>query len=271
MRQQSKGSALEWLARLGYSARGIVYLIVGALAVLDALGPTEESTDSKGALEKLLTQPFGDFLLGVVALGLVGYSIWRFVQAGWDVDNHGADAKGLAIRGGLLVSAVTHVGLAVFALSLIFAWGTGNGDEDQSTQDWTAWLLSQTLGQWLVGAVGVAMMGAGLAHAYKAWKIEFGKRFVMDRQTLKWVSPICQFGLFARGIVFTIIGGFFIIAAVRFNSGEARGLKGALEALEVQPYGPILLGIVALGLVAFGIYSFIEAGYRRVNHPKVKG
>jgi hypothetical protein len=256
---------LALLARSGYAARGVVYLIVGGLAVLAALGQGGQTTDTEGALTTLLAQPFGKILLAMVAVGLIGYALWRVVQALADVDHHGTDPKGLAIRGGLLVSAVTHTLLAVFALSLIFGWGSGGGDS--GARNWTAWLLQQPFGRWLVGLIGLAIVGAGIAHMIKGYRARFGRFLQMDAATLDKVSPVCRFGLIARGVVFVIIGGFLIVAAVEFSSAEARGLQGALETLQQQPYGWILLGIVALGLVAFGVYSLIEAWYRRIDAP----
>jgi uncharacterized membrane protein YidH (DUF202 family) len=244
----------------------VVYLIVGGLAVLAALGQGGQTTDTQGALTTLLTQPFGKILLAIVAVGLIGYALWRVVQALADVDHHGTDPKGLAIRGGVLVSAVTHTLLAVFALSLIFGWGSSGGG-DSGARNWTAWLMQQPFGRWLVGLIGLVIVGAGIAHMIKGYRARFERFLQMDPATLDKVSPVCRFGLIARGVVFVIIGGFLIVAAVEFSSAEARGLQGALETLQQQPYGWILLGIVALGLVAFGVYSLIEAWYRRIDAP----
>jgi Domain of Unknown Function (DUF1206) len=261
---------LALLARSGYAARGVVYLIVGGLAVLAAFGQGGETTDTRGALTTLLAQPFGKILLGIVAFGLIGYALWRVVQALADVDHHGTDPKGLAIRAGLLVSAVTHSLLAVFALSLIFGWGSGGGGDD-GARNWTAWLLQQPFGRWLVGLIGLAIVGAGIAHMIKGYRARFEQYLQMDAATLEKVSPVCRFGLIARGVVFVIIGGFLIVAAVEFDSAQARGLQGALQTLQQQPYGWVLLGIVALGLVAFGVYSLVEARYRRIDMPDPQG
>lgn len=255
---------LEWTARLGYSARGVVYLIVGWLALVAAFG-SGQTTDTRGGLRHLLQQPMGDVLLGIVAVGLVAYSAWRFVQAIWDADDHGTSAKGLGIRAGLLISGFTHLALAFFALSLIFGWGTG-GDSDNA-QNWSARVMSHDNGRWLVFAFGIAVIGAGLAHIYKGWTAKFRKHFAMDQQTMRWAEPICQFGLIARGVVFLIIGGFFAVAALQFDPSKARGLDGALQAVQQQPFGPYLLGVVALGLIAFAVYSFLETIYRRIGSP----
>lgn len=251
------------LARLGYASRGVVYLIVGSFAVLAAFG-SGRTTDTKGALESLMGGPWGVALLALVALGLLAFAAWRAVQGIADADGHGRDGKGLVIRGGLLVSAVTHLLLALFAVSLIFGGGGGSGG-DSGTQSWIAKLMEQPFGQWLVGIVGAVVVGAGIAHVIKGWSAKFDRRFKPGYDKLGWVRPVCRFGLIARGVVFMIIGSFIGIAAWRYDPQQARGLSGALQALQEQPYGQVLLGIVALGLVAFGLYCWVEAVYRRIG------
>lgn len=251
------------LPRLGYAARGIVYLIVGGLAVAAALGRGGETTGTHGALEKILQQPLGGLLLAILAAGLVGFAIWRLAQSLLDADRHGTDAKALAIRAGLFVSAVLHGALALFAVRLIFAAGARSSG-DAPAQDWTASLMAQPYGRWLVGAVGAAVIAAGIAQMAKGWTADFAKRFDMDARDLRWAVPVSRFGLIARGIVFAIIGGFLIVAALQADSAQVVGLKGALDALRAQPYGAWLLALVAAGLFAFGGYSLIESVYRRI-------
>lgn len=259
---------LSTLARLGYAARGVIYLIVGSMAALAAWGGGGQTTDSQGALMKLLEAPFGKALLGAMAAGLICYAGWRSAQAVLDADNHGTGARGLAIRGGLAASAVIHIGLAVFALNLITGWGTGGGQSgDEGSQEWTAWLLSKPFGQWLVALVGGAIIGGGIAHFVKAWNAGFERHFSMTPRERRVITPLSRFGLSARGVVFLIVGGFFLTAAIRQDPSEARGLSGALQALQDQPYGWILLAVMALGLVTFGIYSFVESAYRRIQVP----
>ena len=255
---------LQIVARAGYAARGIIYLIVGALAAVAAWGGGGKTTDSRGALTEILIAPFGKILLTVVAAGLVCYAAWRAAQAVLNADDHGRDLKGFTIRAGLGVSAVTHFGLALFALSLVFGWG-GSGGEGGSEKEWTAWLLNQPFGPWLVGAVGITIVGVGIAHFIKAWTAKFERHFDMNANERKIITPVSRFGLFARGAVFLIAGGFFLVAAIQHDPSEARGLGGALQALQQQSFGSVLLGIVALGLVAFGVYSVIESVYRRIS------
>lgn len=261
---------LKLLARAGYAARGVVYVIVGALAAEAALGGGGRTTGSKGAIQELMAQPVGQVLVGLVGVGLVGYAVWRLIQGIYDADNHGSDAKGLAIRAGLLGSAVTHSLLAVYAFSLLFgAGGGGSGSGGGGVDSWTATLLSQPFGQWLVGIAGAVVIVVGLAHAIKAWKQKFEKYLAMSPEQLRIGRPVAIFGLVARGAVFVIIGGFLIVAAVQAQPEEARSLAGTLATLQGQPYGRVLLGVVAFGLLSFGIYSIMEAVYRRVETEKV--
>lgn len=264
MKNILRRSKLEAIARMGYGARGIIYLIIGSLAVQTAFNAGGRTTDAEGALLTVLRQPFGQVLLGIVAAGLVSYALWRFVQAVWDADRHGHGLKGIVIRSGLLISALTHASLAYLAVRLIFGWSTGGG---KGSEGWTAWLFTLPWGRWAVALVGVIVIGVGLAHMMKAWKARFERRLKLRADELKWVSPVCRFGLASRGVVFMIVGGFFITAALKFSSREARGFEGALEALRQQPYSPWLLAVVAVGLMAFGVYSIVEGLYRRINEP----
>ncbi len=253
-------------ARMGYAARGAVYVIIGYLALLAALGAGGQTGGAKDALRSLLGEPLGQILLILVGTGLIGYAGWRFVQSLFDADDHGTDLKGIAVRGGLLVSAITHSGLALWAFGLAFgtSWSGRSGGD---SQEWTAWLMSQPYGQWLVALVAVAVAGAGIAHLAKGWRADFKKWFDMDRVTIGWISPVCRFGLMARGVVLLLIAGFLSTAALWSQSERAKGLGGVLDTLRQQPYGPFLLGVTALGLFAFGLYSLIEAVYRRITGP----
>ncbi|MEC4815090.1 MAG: DUF1206 domain-containing protein [Scytonema sp. PMC 1069.18] len=256
---------IERLARFGYIAKGVVYSIVGLLAAQAAFGTGGRATDTEGALHTIVSQPFGKVLLGMVAIGLVGYVIWRFVQAINDPENQGTDAKGLAVRAGYVGNGLVYAGLAWSAVQIIF--DMDNGGSSNSTQDWTARLLSQPFGQWLVGTGGAFFFGLGFYQFYQAISAKFRKQLILaelDDEQRKLIMGISRFGLLARGVVFCIIGWFLIQAAIQSDAREAGGSSQALEALARQPYGPWLLGAVALGLVAYGIYMIVQARYRRV-------
>lgn len=256
---------IERLARWGYASKGVVYGIVGLLAAQAAFGSGGRTTDTQGALQAIVNQPFGKFLLALVAIGLIGYVIWRFVQAIKDPENKGTDAKGLAQRVGYAVNGLIYAGLALSAVQIVL--GSGGGGNSNSTQDGTARLLSQPFGQWLVGTVGAFIIGLGFYQFYQAFSGKFRRELnlteLSDTQR-KLVMGICRFGLLARGIVFCIIGWFLIQAGIQYDASEAGGLDEALQTLAQQPYGPWFLGIVALGLVAYGIYLVIQARYRQL-------
>lgn len=257
---------LELLARLGYAARGLVSLIIGSLALLAAAGQGGEATGSKGALQALFSQQWGTALLVVVALGLFGFALWRAIQSLLDADGLGGSWRAIATRAGQLVSAAVYVGLGIFAATLVMGTSAGGGEE-QATRDWTRWLLSQPFGRWLVGTVGLAVLGAALGMAAKAWTASFQKHLSCGRDVAAWVIPLGRAGYAARAVVFLIIASFLLVAAWQSDPSEARGLGGALLALQEQPFGRFLFALVALGLTAFGAFEFAEAAYRRIATP----
>ena len=254
---------VEKLARLGYATKGAVYGLIGVLAVMAAVGSGGKTTDTKGALHTIAGQPFGQILLVVVAVGLIGYALWRIIEAWKDPDHKGDDAKGIATRAGYLFSGLVYGALAFNAALLAF--GSGGGGGGNSKQDWTARVMQQPFGQWLVGVAGAIIIGVGLYKIYLAYKVKFRKKLnlrELDRNQEQWVVNICRFGITARGVVFILLGFFVLQAAYKSNPDKVRGLDGALQTLARQPFGKFLLGIVALGLVAYAIYMIVQSRYR---------
>lgn len=254
------------LGRLGFACKGVVYLAIGVLAGKLVLGQGGATTDAQGVLVRVLEAPFGRLGLGVVAVGLAGYVLWRLVQAVLDTDAKGTDAKGLLARAGYLVSAVIHTTLAVAALRLLLGAG-GSDSGDQSAQDWTARLLAQPFGAVLVALAGLAVLGSAAFQFHRAYKADFQKTLRNDRmgpREQNFAIRTGRLGHAARGVSFGVIGIFLIVAAAQRDPAEARGLAGALETLVQQPYGPFILGVVAAGLVAYGLYMFVEARYSRM-------
>ncbi|MGU3362273.1 DUF1206 domain-containing protein [Methylobacterium sp. M6A4_1b] len=259
-------NTIERVARFGYGARGIVYCIVGGLAVLAAIGQGGRAGDSESALRWVLAGPFGVFLVGLIALGLLGFAVWRFIESVTDADRRGTSPKGTVVRLAHLLSAVIYTGLAITAAGLALGLGRKGGD---AAQDWTAWLLSKPFGLWLVGLIGLGVMGGGVAFLVKAYKGDVTDRLKLDAAHCRWAKPIGQFGYAARGIAFLIIGGFFIAAAWYQASSEVKGLAGAFAALRAQPYGWVLLAIVAAGHFAFGAFGLIQARFRHIDAPDI--
>jgi hypothetical protein len=255
------------LARWGYAASGMVYLIVGFLALLAALRAGGRPTDAQGAFETILAQPWGRLLLAAVAFGLVGYALWRLVQAFWDADRQGQGASGLLKRVGYVGSGMLYAGLAISAGQRLLGTRTRQ-PSDHVAQAWTARLLAYRFGPWLVGAVGCAMLafaGVQVWRAVTARMPEPLDTHTMRPHTRTWVTTLGRMGVLARGVVFACMGGFLIEAAWHVNPREARGLGGALRALERRPFGPWVLGVVAAGLMCYGLYMLVLAWYRRVR------
>jgi hypothetical protein len=267
--RDSARKASPWLVglgRFGHAAKGVVYLLVGVLAVQVALGRGGETTDSKGALGRIAEAPFGRILLIAMIVGIVGYALWRMLQALLDTDDEGTDAEGIAKRLGYAGSAVIYAGLALSAVQLLRTGSAGESG-NQSAQGWTTQLMEKPLGQWLVAFVGLLIIGIGGYQIYKGYKAKFREDLELGKigaTEENWVTRLGRVGHIARGIVFGVIGLFLIVAALQSNPGEARGIDGALAALAQQSFGPVILGAVAIGFVAYGLYMFAEARYRRM-------
>jgi Domain of Unknown Function (DUF1206) len=208
-------------------------------------------------------------LLGVVAVGLMGYVLWRSIQALADPDGEGTDAKGVAKRIGYAGSAVIHAFFAFTAANL--AAGAG-GDWGSSAEEWTGWFLSLPQGWLIVAAVGVGIVGVGLYQIYEAYYAEFKKYLklgALGDGKHGWIEHGGRFGVAARGVVFVIAGVFLLLAALHSDEQEVRGLGGALSAILEQSFvGNLLLGIVAFGLVGYGLLMFAVARYRSITPSK---
>lgn len=256
---------IERLARFGYAAYGLVYVLVGVLSFRAALGDGGTS-GQEGALRSILFAPFGRVLLGLVALGLLVYALWRLFQGVLDPDGEGSDAKGIVKRFDHGINGLFHGALAFSAGQL--ALGSGGGGGGGSPDDWTAQLMAQPLGRWLALAVGAIAVCAGLYQFYAAYKTKFMEHMKpgeMGPRERTWATRAGRLGYAARGVVFGVIGVFLVQAAMQFDPQQARGLGGALSTVARQPFGPYLLGGVALGLISYGAFMFVVARYRRID------
>ncbi|WP_224240776.1 DUF1206 domain-containing protein [Hyalangium gracile] len=266
VRASAHGGWVERCARLGFTAQGVVYTLIGTLALQLALGESGgRTTDARGALERIAEQPFGVFLLALLTVGLVSFVAWRWVQAILDPEHEGTDGKALVKRAGWFISGAIYAGLAVSAVHRILGREDSGG---HSARSWTAKLLSQPLGQVLVAIVGGIVIGYAVKELHSAYTKRFSRKLDLQRLTTRHsdtVIQLCRFGLAARGGVFLLMGGFLLSAALHSDAREAKGLGEALATLARQPHGAVLLGIAAAGLLAYALYLFIVARYLRIG------
>ncbi len=256
----------ETLARGGYAARGVVYLLLGGLALASAVWGGSDAEGSSDALTSLLQLPFGRIILGLVAVGLFGYVAWRLAQGLLDADNVGTDAKGMVGRVGSVVSAGANVFLALSAARIALGSGSGSsggGGEEQAS----AWLLQQPFGPWLLGLAALGVIGAGCAQVWKGASGKYRKHIDLPAAHADLLDKVCRFGLLARGLLLVVVGGFVLYAAWTVSPEQAGGTSEALDYVHAMPFGRWLYGLAALGLVAFGCYSIVQTLYRRVDAP----
>ncbi len=252
----------EWLARSGYSARGVVFLLVAGLAAFSSFGGGK--ADTKSALDALLDQPFGRVWLGLIGVGLLCFVAWRLAQSIANTDNHDKSAKGYLIRAALLGSAATYAGLAIYAFEDAFGIGAGASDGEKYL---ASWAMSQPFGRYLAAAIGCGFLVGGVVTAAKGVTRKFENYLELGNS--RPLILICVYGLVSRGLVFVVIGLFFFHAAAEVNADQAGSMSDALMFIRQLPFGRLLYLIVALGLAAFGTYNLVEARYRSVATPSL--
>ncbi|MFE8922593.1 DUF1206 domain-containing protein [Streptomyces rochei] len=263
-RRAANGSTTEGAARAGLTARGVIYLLVGVLALQIAFGTGNREADRGGALAELADKPFGAVLLWALGAGLVGMALWRLSEALFGAtgkDGHTAKKR--------LPAAARCVFYAFVAYSVLaFAAGSGGGgSSDRQSRDVTAKVMEMPAGQWIVGLAGAGIVVAGVVIAVQALRRSYHKKLKLGElspRTRRLVDVTGVGGGAARGIVFAVAGGFAVRAAVDYEPDRAKGLDDTLRSFAETPLGPWLLVLVAAGLVLFGVFSFALARWRRV-------
>ena len=243
---------VEWGARLGYAASGVLHLALAWVTAQVALGEAGgKQASQSGALGTLAQQSFGLFLLWVLAVGFTLLALWQITEIATE-----REAFDKAKAAG---KAIAYAALAWTAFT--FALG-GHTSSNKQTKDFTRTLMEAPAGRLLVGAVGVGILGVAGYHVYKGWK----KRFLRDLEEHPGRGAViaARVGYIGKGIALVAVGILFIVAAVRQQVGKATGLDGGLRSLRDLPAGMVILLGIALGLAAYGVYSFARARYARV-------
>ena len=261
-----KPAADGWYARIaraGFAAKGVVYVLVGILAASAAIGGGR-AEGSEGALRILDGGPAGIIVLGVIALGLVGYVLWRLLSAIANPE-HDRVPKRIAH----LFSGLVYAALAVEAARLAISGASGATGGEEAAH-WTAAAMTRPFGIWAVAIAGAGLLLFALYQIYRGSTKRITQRLDLPRASsteVEWIERTGRAGIVARGVVLGLMAVFLVQAALQADPSEARGLGGALRALQQQPYGPWLLGGVALGLIAYGLFQLVQARYRRLATP----
>jgi len=254
---------VENFSRFGIISKGVVYCILGLLAFLAAIGSGKQNPSKEGTFQLILDQPFGKILLALVAIGLVGYVVWRFIQAIKDTEGKGNDAKGIFKRIGFAFSGLIYAALAYLAATLAFGNQSSSGDgKKQLVQK----LLDLSYGEVILGIIGLIILGQAINQIYKAYSGKYKKKFHEEKMSSKESQVFTKVGIIgyvARAVVLGIIGYFVLRAAIESNSSEVRDTEGAFGFIN-SSFGPIIFGIVALGLIAYGVFMFFMAKYREI-------
>lgn len=260
-RRAAHSPAMHVLARAGLTARGIIYILMGWVAILVAVGHSAREADQEGALQLLAGKPYGLVSLWLLGIGFVAYALWRFSEAAFGVagEGNGAGPRLKSLGRGIVYAALAYLTFQVIA-------GV-HSNEAAKQQDATASVMHHAGGRWLVGIVGLIIVIVGVALIAQGIRRKFMRQLETSRMTrrerriVEWLGVI---GTTARGVVFALAGVLVIDAAVTYSPSKAGGVDGALSALRNQPFGEFLLLLAALGLLIFGIYGLCEARWRRV-------
>ncbi|WP_051900155.1 DUF1206 domain-containing protein [Streptomyces aureus] len=264
-RRAATGSAREGAARAGLAARGVIYVLVGLLALRIAFGDSGgRQADRGGALQEIATKPFGAVLLWALGAGLVGMALWRLSEAlfGAAGADGGKAGKRLASAG-----RCVFYGFVAYSVLAFAAGARGSGSGDRQSRDVTAKALGMPGGQWIVGVAGAGLVVAGGWIAVRVVMRKYHKHLKlaeMSRRVRRAVDTTGVGGGAARGVVFAAAGVFAIRAAVKYQPDQAKGMDGTLRSFASAPMGPWLLACVAAGLVLFGLFSFAMARWRKV-------
>lgn len=261
---------LELAARIGYGARGFVYLSAGVLILLAAVDLVGDAVGTKGALDWLVLRPLGRLWVLLIGLGLAAFVLWRLLQAVFDADHEGTSARGLRTRMSQAFSGFSYAALSLAAFTLLVRAPSGDPAAEgvERSREQAENVLSFPFGDWLLVAAGLIIFGIGAANIVKAWREDFTEYLACSARTCRRVAPLARIGQVARGLAYLPLAALVVVAGLKGEASEVTSLGAGLEVVERQPAGPWILIAVAMGFVAFGVFSFIEARFRRIRPPR---
>jgi hypothetical protein len=252
------------VGRVALATQGVLYVIIGALALDLARGDRGEEASQRGALEAAARQPFGRWLLVVLLVGLVAHALWRIALAVRGEPGSDDDGSSVLKRLANVGRAAIYIGLAVAALRILLRSGESSGGNTESES--TATVLEWPGGRWLVIAAGLGVIGAGLWNISKVVTAKFLENLdlsQLDEGRRRAVEITGRIGYPARGVAFAIVGWFLVKAGIEHDPDESRGLDQSLQELVDADHGPLVLALLALGLALFGAYRLLDAWYRK--------
>lgn len=268
-RETAVRNGVEIAARIGYGARGFVYLSAGAITLLAVLNVLDGAVGARGALVWLAQQPFGRAWLLLTGLGLAAFSAWRFLQAVFDADREGRSWQGVNTRISQGFSGLGYALLATTALGLLMHVPAAPGVQEMAAgHRQAARVLSLPFGNLLLAGVGLCIAGVGAANVVRAIRTDFTEYLSCSVELCRRVAPLARAGYLARGLAWLPLAALVVTAGARSRPSDVTSFDAALDALEAQPAGPWLLAAAALGFVAFGAFSFVEARFRRIRTPR---
>lgn len=258
---------IAYYARLGYGAKGVIYASSGALALLEAFDFAQGKTvGSTGALEEIALRPFGKIILIVISVSLMGYVVWRIIQAVFDPEHSGKEASDILRRLSYACSGAVYAGVAYSAIEILD--GVGSESSTQSLESRALWVMTQPLGRWLVAAGGLMFCGIGCYYFYRSIRAEFRKRFKLHHMSdvaKTWATIVGRVGIAARGVVYLVIGMFAVRAAWEFDPKMIMTTEAALSVFDENPTDEFILATLGIGFIAYGIHMFFQARYRSID------
>jgi hypothetical protein len=265
-REISGVSAVAILARLGYGARGVAYLAAGTLSLTAAFTADGAPVGAFGAIRQLLTSPFGWIWPILFGAGFACFALWRLIDALYDVDRRGSDWTALRIRAAYVFGGVGYAGLALASGALALGLLTPDAEPGRLLRKSVALVLSQPAGAWLVIVLGLGVAVGGLAFVWRGLRgIRIGDFLPATAGRSAWSTRLGRAGFAARGLALVLVGGYLGVAGWLGRADTARGMAGALAAIENWPFGWLVLSTVALGFMAFGLFSLAQSIFRRIG------